>query len=150
MGDALVRTQRSGDSVVVEVRGALEADTVGAMRSVLLDTIASWKPKRLTVDLRNVPFMDSVGIGTLVAGSNATRDAGGTFEVRNPSPFVHRLLHITGLTELFGLRPLKADEAKNASTLLRRGADTASAAVSASARPATATKASDHSVDKDG
>jgi anti-sigma B factor antagonist len=115
MGDALVHTQRQDENtVVVEVRGPLEAHTVGALRSVLLDAVTRWRPKRLAVDLHNVPFMDSMGVGTLVAGSNAARDVGGTLVVRRPSPSVHRLLHITGLTELFGLSPADdADPADN-------------------------------------
>jgi anti-anti-sigma factor len=113
MGDAVVRTKRQDENtVVVEVRGPLEAQTVGALRSVLLDAVARWRPKQLAVDLRNVPFMDSMGVGTLVAGSNAARDVGGALVVRSPSPFVHRLLHITGLTELFGLPP--ADDVNSA------------------------------------
>lgn len=113
MGEAMVRTHRSGDgsndSVVVEVLGPLEAATVGALRSVVLDTIDTWRPKVLIVDLRRVPFMDSIGIGTLVAINNKARDVGGRMEVRSPSPFVHRLLQVTGLTELFGLPSLPDD-----------------------------------------
>jgi anti-anti-sigma factor len=111
MGDALVRTLRQDENtVVVEVHGSLEAHTVGALRSVLLDAITRWRPARLTVEMRNVPFMDSIGVGTLVAGSNAARDVGGSLVVRSPSPFVHRLLHITGLTDLFGLPPADDSE----------------------------------------
>jgi anti-anti-sigma factor len=47
--------------------------------------------------------MDSTGIGALVVGLNTARDIGADFVVRNPSPFVLRQLHITGLTEVFGL-----------------------------------------------
>ncbi len=115
MGDALVRTQRADeDTIVIEVRGPLEAATVGALRSVLIDTIETSRPKTLVVDLRRVPFMDSIGIGTLVGGSNRARDMGGTLEVRNPSPFVHRLLHVTGLTEIFGLPDLPDDDGDDA------------------------------------
>jgi anti-sigma B factor antagonist len=107
MGDAVVRTERlNEDTVIVEVCGPLETQTVGALRSVLLDAIARYRPKQIAVDLRNVPFMDSIGVGTLVAGSNAARGVGGVLAVRSPSPFVHRLLHITGLTDLFGLPAL--------------------------------------------
>jgi anti-anti-sigma factor len=117
MGDAVVRTKRQDENtVVVEVRGPLEAQTVGALQSVLLDAVTRWRPRQLVVDLRNVPFMDSMGVGTLVAGSNAARDVGGALAVRSPSPFVHRLLHITGLTELFGLPP--ADDANSADNAL--------------------------------
>jgi len=113
MGDAMVRTHRSGDAqggtIVVEVLGPLEAATVGALRSVVLETVDTWRPRLLTVDLRRVPFMDSIGIGTLVAVNNKAREVGGRMEVSNPSPFVHRLLHVTGLTELFGLPDLPED-----------------------------------------
>jgi anti-anti-sigma factor len=113
MGDAMVRTHRSGDvpggMIVVEVLGPLEAATVGALRSVVLETLETNRPRRLTVDLRRVPFMDSIGIGTLVAISNKAHEVGGTMQVRSPSPFVHRLLQITGLTELFGLPDLPED-----------------------------------------
>jgi anti-anti-sigma factor len=103
-------------SVTVEVRGPLEAETVGALRSVVLDAIRAWRPPRLVIDLRNVPFMDSIGVGTLVAGSNAAREVGGTLELRSPSPFVHRLLHITGLTDFFGLPPMPDSEARSSAT----------------------------------
>jgi anti-sigma B factor antagonist len=113
MGDAMVRTHRSGDEpggmITVEVLGPLEAATVGALRSVVIGTVERYRPRKLTVDLRRVPFMDSIGIGTLVAVNNATREVGGTMVVSSPSPFVHRLLQITGLTELFGLPELPDD-----------------------------------------
>ncbi|WP_238019340.1 STAS domain-containing protein [Dactylosporangium sp. AC04546] len=109
----MVRTHRSGESpdstIVVEVLGPLEAATVGALRSVVLDTVQMYEPRTLIVDLRRVPFMDSIGIGTLVAINNKTREHGGTMQVRSPSPFVHRLLQVTGLTELFGLPDLPED-----------------------------------------
>ncbi|MFI5909081.1 STAS domain-containing protein [Dactylosporangium sp. NPDC051541] len=113
MGDAMVRTHQSGEvpggTVVVEVLGPLEAATVGALRSVVLDTVETYRPQLLAVDLRRVPFMDSIGIGALVTANNKVREAGGRMEVRSPSPFVHRLLQITGLTELFGLPDLPED-----------------------------------------
>jgi anti-sigma B factor antagonist len=113
MGDAMVRTHQSGKvpggTVVVEVLGPLEAATVGALRSVVLDTVETYRPRLLAVDLRRVPFMDSIGIGALVAANNKAREVGGTMEVRSPSPFVHRLLQITGLTELFGLPEMPED-----------------------------------------
>jgi anti-sigma B factor antagonist len=104
---------------MVEVRGPLEAETVGALRSVVLDAIAAWRPPKVVIDLRNVPFMDSIGVGTLVAGRNAAREVGGVLELRSPSPFVHRLLHITGLTDFFGLPPMPDGEPSNTATLDR-------------------------------
>jgi anti-anti-sigma factor len=57
----------------------------------------------MIVDLTYVTFMDSMGVGALVAGHNAARETGTVFRLRNPSEFVHRQLRVTGLAELFGL-----------------------------------------------
>src|SRR3954453_10709147 len=107
MGEANVRTTRSGgDSggmILAGGLGPLPAGAGGALRSVVLGTVEQYRPRELTVDLRRVPFMDSIGIGTLVAINNKAREVGGVMVVQSPSPFVHRLLQITGLTELFGL-----------------------------------------------
>ncbi|MDI6105537.1 STAS domain-containing protein [Actinoplanes sp. NEAU-A12] len=102
-------TRRQADgAVVVDVRGTLDATTIDAVRAALLDALQRDRPGLMTVDLTFVTFMDSMGIGMLVAGYQAARDLGARFVLRNPSEFVLRQLRITGLTDLFGL-PSAAD-----------------------------------------
>jgi anti-sigma B factor antagonist len=104
MGEAVMTTRREADgSIVVDVRGTLDAATVDALRSALLTTLAAHRPVTMVVDLTFVTFMDSMGIGALVAGHNAARETGTTFVLRNPSEFVHRQLRVTGLAAMFGL-----------------------------------------------
>jgi anti-sigma B factor antagonist len=103
MGDALVTSHHAADgAAVVDVRGELDVTTVDAFRTLLVDTIARLRPARVVVDMSRVTFMDSTGIGALVSGYNAAREIGAGFAVANPSSFVRRQLHITGLTEMFG------------------------------------------------
>jgi anti-sigma B factor antagonist len=107
MGDALVTSKRLSDgAAIIDVRGELDVTTVAAFRTLLVDTIERERPKRVVVDMLHVTFMDSTGIGALVVGYNAARELGAVFEVHNPSQFVHRQLHITGLTDVFGLPPV--------------------------------------------
>jgi anti-sigma B factor antagonist len=107
MGDALVTSQRLSDgAAIIDVRGELDVTTVAAFRALLVDTIARQQPVRVVVDMLHVTFMDSTGVGALVVGYNAAREIGADFVVRHPSPFVHRQLHITGLTDVFGLPPM--------------------------------------------
>ena len=97
-------TRRQADgAIIVDVRGTLDAATVDALREALVSTLHSERPATMVVDLTFVTFMDSMGIGALVAGHNAARDIGTRFVLRNPSEFVHRQLRVTGLTEMFGL-----------------------------------------------
>ncbi|HEV7897887.1 MAG TPA: STAS domain-containing protein [Planosporangium sp.] len=106
MGDALVTSQHLDDgAAIIDVRGELDVTTVNAFRTLLVDTITRQRPARVVVDMLRVTFMDSTGIGALVVGYNTARDIGAYLVVRNPSPFVLRQLHITGLTEVFGLPP---------------------------------------------
>ncbi|MEV4348857.1 STAS domain-containing protein [Actinoplanes sp. NPDC049596] len=106
MGEAVMTTRRQADgAIVVDVRGVLDAATVGALRDILLGTLQRERPVTLVVDLTFVTFMDSQGIGTLVTGHNAAREVGTRFILRNPSEFVHRQLRVTGLTDMFGLPP---------------------------------------------
>ena len=104
MSEAVTTTRRQADGgVVVDVRGSLDASTIDTVRPALLDALHRDRPGLMTVDLTFVTFMDSMGIGMLVAGYQAARDLGARFVLRNPSEFVYRQLRITGLTELFGL-----------------------------------------------
>jgi anti-anti-sigma factor len=104
MGEAVMTTRRQADgTIIVDVRDTLDAATVDALREALLDTLQRERPSSIIVDLTFVTFMDSMGIGTLVAGYNAAREIGARFVLRNPSEFVHRQLRITGLAEMFGL-----------------------------------------------
>lgn len=97
-------TRRQADgAIVVEVRGSLDAATVDGMRTSLLDAVHRQHPRTMIVDLTFVTFMDSMGIGALVAGYEAARHIGARFTLRNPNDFVHNQLRITGLTEMFGL-----------------------------------------------
>jgi anti-anti-sigma factor len=106
MGEAVMTTRRQADgAIVIDVRGVLDAATVGTLLETLLGTLQKERPVTLIVDLTYVTFMDSQGIGTLVTGYNAAREIGTRFILRNPSEFVHSQLRVTGLSEMFGLPP---------------------------------------------
>ncbi|MEV4704253.1 STAS domain-containing protein [Actinoplanes sp. NPDC049316] len=104
MGEAVMTTRRQADgAMVVDVRGTLDAATVDALREALVSTLHGSRPVTMIVDLTFVTFMDSMGVGALVAGYNAARETGTRFVLRNPSEFVHRQLRVTGLADMFGL-----------------------------------------------
>ena len=106
MSEAVMTTRRQADgAIVVEVRGTLDAASVDALRVTLVGTLHAERPLTMIVDLTFVTFMDSMGVGALVAGHNAARETGTRFQLRNPSDFVHRQLRITGLADMFGLPP---------------------------------------------
>lgn len=56
---------------------------------------------QVIVDLGQVTFLDSTGIGALVGISNAGREAGVPLVLRSVPPRIAKLLTITGLDDVF-------------------------------------------------
>jgi len=78
-------------------KGELDAYTVGQFREALVELAA--KP-RLLIDLSDVPFMDSAGLGALIGGIRRAREAEGDVSVACSRPTLTRLLHTTGFDRI--------------------------------------------------
>ena len=92
------RAESFGDSVVVHVDGDIDIAT-SALLSERMSPLVDTGPN-LVLDLREVSFMDTVGIGALLATRSAVMEHGGSLAVRNPSSTVRRVLEMTGLYSL--------------------------------------------------
>jgi anti-sigma B factor antagonist len=98
VGETLINTTQGLDGgIVVEIRGEIDIASADRLRQVLVDTVSRLRPVRLVVDLLHVTFIDSVGLGALVAGHQAAHALGVRCTIRQPSPFVLTQLHQTGL-----------------------------------------------------
>jgi len=98
-GTFINTAQGTDGGVVVEVRGEIDVACSDRLAEQLVDTATRLRPARLTVDLLHVTFIDSMGIGALIAGRNAAQALGIPFAVRRPSSFVVAQLRQTGLYE---------------------------------------------------
>ncbi len=78
-------------------QGELDAYTVGQFRDTLAELSAI---PRLLIDLSEVPFMDSAGLGALIGGIRRTREASGEVTVACSRPTLTRLLHTTGFDRI--------------------------------------------------
>jgi anti-sigma B factor antagonist len=98
VADAVVSQRILDDgSIVVDLRGELDIAVNDALRHVLVDTIATRRPPHLGVNMRHVTFVDSTGIGALLAGYNAANAAGVGYAVRSVASFVEKQLRTTDL-----------------------------------------------------
>ena len=57
-------------------------------------------PTMLILDMSEVSFMDSSGIGLILGRQRIMESLGGGITVKNPSPSVRRILMIDGLSRL--------------------------------------------------
>nr|WP_277349641.1 STAS domain-containing protein [Planosporangium thailandense] len=89
-------------TLMVELSGELDLASAEALRDQLAAEVAATKPLSVVVDLGQVTFMDSTALSALIHVQHAAADAGAALRVVSPSPFVARLLHITGVAEALG------------------------------------------------
>ncbi len=78
---------------VFALRGELDAATGRGLAEQLTGAPGSL----VVVDLRQLTFIDSSGLGVLHTARRAAIDDGGSLVVCRPTPLVHRVLEITGL-----------------------------------------------------
>ncbi|BCY08274.1 STAS domain-containing protein [Actinoplanes sp. L3-i22] len=97
--------ERHDDRVVIVPEGDIDADTVGALRQVLRQTIETPGFTQLEVDMHQVAFLDSTGLGALVATRKAALARGITFRLTEFGPMVRMLLQVTHLEEVLTGEP---------------------------------------------
>ncbi len=83
-------------------KGEIDADNAHELRETVSGMLATAAPTAITVDLAEVSFIDSVGIGALVGCHHLAGASEVRLVVVNPTAYVHRLLYVSGLLGLFG------------------------------------------------
>lgn len=91
----MVVSQRDGRTVVAAA-GELDVHTAPALQSEL-DPRSQQPNAALVVDLSDVGFIDSTGLGVLVTTLKHVRESGGSLDVVVTSPRVLKVLALTGL-----------------------------------------------------
>jgi anti-anti-sigma factor len=100
---SIVTTKRPGGVVEISPEGEIDVNTAHEVRDAVAAALAEGRrPARIELNLREVNFVDSVGISAMVAGFQTAEVSGVRLVVTQPSRFVHRQLWVTGLLGLFG------------------------------------------------
>jgi len=84
------------------MHGEVDVLNVDQVRGTLGEAIAA-NPRQITVDLAELSFIDSTGLGALIFGFQRSRDAGIGFRLARPSMGVHRTLVLSGFLEVVEL-----------------------------------------------
>lgn len=90
-------------TAIVAVLGEIDFTNADKVSREIQAAVTQWSPPAVRVDLRDATFIDSTGLGALIAGYRAAAEEQIAFVVVNPSATFRRVLTVTGLCELFGL-----------------------------------------------
>ncbi len=98
-----ITTARHGQAHVVRVAGDIDLRSSPELREALIQTLEA-RPQRLTLDLSDVPYMDSSGVGTLVETKRLIEKQGGQIELTGLQPRVKSVFEITQLDRFFAIK----------------------------------------------
>lgn len=84
-----------GDGIVVRVSGVVDALSLPDASRELTD--AQRGSGTVYVDLAEVTFMDSRGLGSLLAANERSREGAAPIRIYRPSEAVRRLLEVSGV-----------------------------------------------------
>lgn len=101
--------RKEGDAVVASIRGEIDLHNSPELRGQLLELISAHSPKRLVLNLGQVPYMDSSAIAVMVEMLQKVRRAGGQIALTDLQPRVKSLLEIARLTTIFRVAPSEQD-----------------------------------------
>ena len=89
-----------GDWSVVTVGGEIDVATAPRLREQLIALVNGGR-HHIVVDLENVDFIDSTGLGVLISGLKRVRMHDGGFALVCTEPRVLKVFEITGLLAVF-------------------------------------------------
>ncbi|WP_328470533.1 STAS domain-containing protein [Actinoplanes sp. NBC_00393] len=93
--------ERNGDTIVVIPEGDVDIDNAAVLRQVLQQVLDRRDCAHLEVDMSSVTFLDSSGLGMLVAARRAAQAQGATLRLSSPGPVVRMVLEVTNLHDGF-------------------------------------------------
>ncbi len=95
-----VSTREVGDYLVFEVRGEVDLYSAPQLKQAVYETIDAGRTK-LVFDLNALDFMDSTGLGILVASLKRLTTEGGQLKLVCNRDNILKIFKITGLDKVF-------------------------------------------------
>jgi anti-sigma B factor antagonist len=102
---------------VLDIVGRLVMDRSAQHLKDKINSLISQERIHIVLDLKDVPYIDSSGLGELVAAYGSVRKAGGALKLLNVTSRNHDLLSITRLVTVFESFDSEAEAVRSFQTL---------------------------------
>ena len=99
--DLVPSARQEGTAVIASIRGEIDLHNSPELRTAMLDVLLRGDPKKLILNLDQVPYMDSSAVAVLVEALQKLRRVGGKVFLTNLQPRVKGLLEIARLDTIF-------------------------------------------------
>jgi len=96
-----ISARHSEGGVIFDLSGDIDLAHSPVMRKALLGEIKEKRARKVFLNLKNVRYIDSSGIASLVEGLKASRDQGSRMILYSLSPSVREVMELSRLQKIF-------------------------------------------------
>lgn len=97
---ARVSVSMGGNGMLCSIHGDIDHHNARVIRMQIDDELYRQRPKKLTLDLSKVEFMDSSGLGLILGRFNKASELGTEFTLLNPAESVRKILDVAGIARM--------------------------------------------------
>ena len=108
MAELQIDSQVVGGVPTIYLQGELDSYSAPRVRNILETMTETPKPTVL-IDMTGLEYIDSAGLGVLVAALKGVNDHSGAMALIGLTPAVARVFRVTGLENLFSVCATEAD-----------------------------------------
>ena len=110
----MLKLYNDGSRMTAALYGDIDHHSARVIRQELDEAIAHSQPGLLIIDMENVGFMDSSGIGLILGRMRAVRAYGGDMVIKNAAAATAAVIKLSGLSGLLGEgEKVEKNEARN-------------------------------------
>ena len=100
MGNNSLKFDFNDGVLRVAIVGEINHHSAVFVRQEIDEKIQELRPQNLVLDLADMPFMDSSGLGLIMGRYQLMQDLGGTLAIANPSAGHQKIFKLAGLNKL--------------------------------------------------
>jgi anti-sigma B factor antagonist len=100
MADLIIETRVVENAPVLDLTGEVDSYNAPQLREAMVRLIEQGQPN-LILNLTRVDYIDSTGLGVMVAGLKRATENGGSVQIICPNPTIYKVFQITSLNKVF-------------------------------------------------
>ena len=102
--------EMKNNQLKIYISGEIDHHSAVSVRADIDAMIFEQRPKRLILDLSEISFMDSSGLGLIMGRYALMQKLGGEFSVVNPSSRVQKIFELSGLGRIIKIENVEKKE----------------------------------------
>lgn len=95
--------KEDGQELMIKLKGELDHHGADEIRDKVDEKIQSEKYSKITIDVGNLDFIDSSGIGFVIGRYKIMRTTNGVLEIANASKKVRKILDMSGIGKIINI-----------------------------------------------